>query len=286
MAKAPTLEETFNHYLREHSLPRGNEVKDRAIMAAPVRCFGSRQITAIKADDVDRYAQARMQGRYGPPNREQRKVVGSTARREIIQMQAVVNFGLRRMDAGKTVNFPKPPDGKPRERWITETQQEEILSHIDKAPIGVRIFLRLALTYGVRKGAIMDLRFGSQVNFISETIDFNKPGARETRKRRPTVPMTKTIRDDLERVFITALGPRYVCPRSTPQDYERFMDSIGYEWVTPHVLKHSAITLMLRAGVAPGDVSKITRTDLRTIYKVYRHHTLDELKTIVEARCI
>jgi hypothetical protein len=55
-----------------------------------------------------------------------------------------------------------------------------------------RLFERLALTYGARRGAIMDLMFGPQVNFIAGSIDFNVPGKRPSRKRRPTVPMTKT----------------------------------------------------------------------------------------------
>lgn len=283
---APKLSVAFDLYLREHSLPRGNEVKDRATMAAPLRCFGVKRITAITKTGIDYYTQDRLAGKWGTPGRAPRKVTGPTIRREIIQMQAVVNFALRHMGEHQKVNFPKPADGRPRERWITEPQQDEILSHIDTAPLGVRIFLRLALTYGVRQGAIMDLRFGDQVDFLSETIDFNRPGARETRKRRPVVPMTKNIRADLEEAFCERGRGAAVCPSTTPRDFSKFMGGLGYSWVTPHVLKHSAITLMLRAGVAPSDVSKITRTDLRTIYKVYRHHTLDELRSIVDARCI
>jgi len=171
--------------------------------------------------------------------------------------------------------------------WLTDVQERELLSALPSAPTSVRIFTRLALTYGVRRGAIMDLRYDSQmVNFLTNTIDFNVPGKPTNRKRRPVVPMTKTIRADLSADFEgKSFGDRVV-DANTPKAFKAFMKEIGYEWVTPHVLKHTAITSMLRQGVPPGDVSKLTATDLRTIYRVYRHHTADELLNIAEARGI
>jgi len=128
---------------------------------------------------------------------------------------------------------------------------------------------------------MMDLTW-DQVNFVANSIDFNVPGRAAVRKRRPVVPMTATVRELL--TWHREKGGRHVLARNTPRQFDAAMKQIGYEWVTPHVLKHTAITLMLRAGVAPGDVSKLTATDLRTIYKTYRHHTDQELLEIAERR--
>ncbi|MDH3582386.1 MAG: hypothetical protein OEM91_17405 [Hyphomicrobiales bacterium] len=167
---------------------------------------------------------------------------------------------------------------------MTEEQQTEVLADLWKADIDVQIFVRMGLTYGVRRGAMMGLSFGPQVNFLTGAIDFNEPGSRQTRKKRPVVPMTKSIRGDLEMVFKAKGRGQKVLARNTAALFAAHMDRVGYGWVTPHVLKHTAITLMLRAGVRDSEVAKMTGTDLRTIHSVYRHHTLGELADIAEAR--
>ena len=279
----PTVAEVFDFYLQKHSLPRGNEKSDRQNMRAPLAAFAERHARGIKDADAEVYALKRSKGDFGG-----RTVSPSTIRRELVALQAVLNYGSRKlMIPGRpTFQLPKPQESAPREKWITEEQQAEILSHINEADLAVRIFLRIGLTYGVRKGAIIDLHFGNQVNFITGTIDFNVPGKRATRKRRPVVPMTDNIRADLELRFAQRGEQSRVCDWNTPYHFTKFMRSIGYDWVTPHVMKHSAITLMLRSGEVPEDVAKLTSTDLRTIYKTYRHHTVEELKGIAEGRGI
>lgn len=275
-----TVAQAFDYYLRYHSLPRGNERTDRQTMRAPLVAFGDWPTSAVTNTEVDGFARERAVGRHGHC-----PVKSSTIRREIVALQAVINFCISKgVIKGAKVTFPKPRDGAPRDKWVTEEQQADILSRLPEASLDVRIFLRLALTYGVRRGAIMDLRFGPQVDFISNTIDFNKPGFETNRKRRPTVPMTRSIRREMEEMFKKKARGSRVCETTTPEHYRDFMTSIGYGWVTPHVLKHSAVTLMLRAGVQPMDVAKLTATDLRTIYKVYRHHTVEELTAIAESR--
>jgi len=268
-------------YIRQHSRPRGNEITDRRVLRAPVGAFGEAPAASISDADVQSYSRARSRGQYGP-----KKVKPSTIRREIVALQAVLNWALRKdlIRANRPFRFEKPSDDAVRDLWLTAEQEREVLDALHDAPVSVRIFTRLALTYGVRRGAIMDLRYdGAMVNFVTNTINFNVPGKPTNRKRRPVVPMTRTIRDDLSAAF---QGGGWVCERNTPKVFKAFMRSIGYEWVTPHVLKHTAITSMLRQGVPPGDVSKLTATDLRTIYRVYRHHTADELLGIAEARGI
>jgi integrase len=279
-----TLKQVFDIYLRLHSIPQGNDRTDCFVMTSPLAAFGDWPATGIKDSDVEAFILRRQKGAYSS---KKVKAAPSTIRREIVALQAVLNFASRKeLIPGKPVfRFPKPSDGQGRVLWLTEDQQAEVMKKANElAPLTVRLFLRLGLTYGVRKGAMMDLAFGDQVNFLTNSIDFNKPGKRVTRKRRSVVPMTKTVRGDLEEMLKLKKRGDRVLDYNTPYLYEKFMTGIGFGWVHCHLLKHSAITAMLRAGVADMDVARMTSTDLRTIARVYRHHGFDELTKIAEGR--
>lgn len=271
-------------YFRQHSRPKGTEKSDRQNLRAPLGAFGDWPPSTIKHADVDAYARGRARGKHGT-----KPVKPATIRREIVALQAMLNWcSDRDMIRGRpTFKFHKPSENyEPRDRWLTEDQERDVLDRLNEASTSVQIFTRLGLTYAVRKGAMMDLRFGPQVNFLTNIIDFNDPKRPKVRKRRSVVPMTRTIRAGMEQAFKGKAAGDHVLDRNTPHQFKRFMEGIGYGWVTPHVLKHTAITLMLRQGVPPGDVAKLTATDLRTIYRTYRHHTQDELLTIAEGRGI
>jgi integrase len=52
---------------------------------------------------------------------------------------------------------------------------------------------------------------------------------------------------------------------------------------SPHTLKHTAITWMLRRGLSPWQVSGITNTSVATILRVYGHRVQDDLREAVNA---
>ena len=271
----PTVQEIAQVYLEKHSQPRRNRVGDESILKSPLAAFGDMQAHDITHDHIDKYVERRMTG-----------VKSSTVRRELVALQAVLNYGSKRglVQQEKVFRFQKPPEGRPRDLWLTEEQETEVLNHMNNASVSVRLFTKLALTYGCRKGALMDLKFGDQVNFITGVIDFQDSKLAPNRKRRTSVPITPDIRGDLETQFEQRRGKGRVLDYDTPYRYKKFMTSIGYAWATPHVLKHTAITLMLRAGVKLEDVAKLTATDERTLLRVYRHHSFDELLNIAGAR--
>ena len=72
--------------------------------------------------------------------------------------------------------------------------------------------------------------------------------------------------------------------RSADDDFRAFMEAIDYPWVTLHVLKHSAVTLMRRGGAEFSAIAALTETDERTLRKVYNHVTADEKLLTLAAR--
>lgn len=276
-----TVADVFEAYIYMHSRRRGNEKSDRQNMRAPLAAFGKTAAVAVRDQDVDAYARRRAAGSHG-----ERAVKPATIRRELTALQAVLNFGSRKgmIRSKPTYRFEKPSDGQGRDTWLTEQQEREIIARLPDAPLGVRLFTKMGLAYGARKGVLLDLRFGPQVDFITGKIDFNPPDKVVSRKRRPVVPMTVGIRADLEEAFLIRGRGKRVCGMRSASAFDTFMRDIGYGWVTPHVMKHTAITLMLRRGIAIETVAKLTATDPRTILRVYRHHTMDELLSVVDQR--
>lgn len=269
-----TVERAIEDYIVRHARPKGQERSARNNLRASVKAMGNLPADGLCDGDITAYTKKRL-----------KEVKSSTVRREIAGLQAAMNWAMKKVLASpKRFHFDKPPDGVPRDRWITEDQEREIRSLLPKAPLDVQIFFELAITYAARRGAILDLHFGRQIDFIGGYIDFHPAGVPETNKRRPRGPMFPHVRDLLAQRMQEVGGGRVLDGWTTIHRYERFMEEIGYRWVTPHVLKHSAITLMLRGGVRPEDAAAATGTSLHTIMKHYRHHSKTELLSIFGRR--
>ena len=58
---------------------------------------------------------------------------------------------------------------------------------------------------------------------------------------------------------------------------------IDLQGVTPHVLKHTAITWALQRGATTWDAAGYFGTSIETIERVYGHHAPDHMRTAVEA---
>jgi integrase len=267
-----TIATAITDYIDRHAAAHRQERTARMKLRAPLEAFGKRAIGKISADDIEAYTTKRMFGGYGKV-----KVKAPTIRAEIVMLQAALNWYCKRHDRPERFEFEKPRDSDRRDLWLDEKQERTALEAAQGWPSDARLFLMLGLTYGARKGAMLDLRFGAQVDFARNRIDFNRPGADETRKRRPAGPMPPDLRDALWARF-EEVGPGPVLEGdATEKRYRAGMEAIGLGWATAHVLKHSAITLQLRGGAALDRVSGLTRTSLPTLMKHYRHHADDEM---------
>jgi integrase len=58
-------------------------------------------------------------------------------------------------------------------------------------------------------------------------------------------------------------------------------DEAGLQGITPHTLRHTAITWMLQRGVSMWDVSGYFNVSMETIEKVYGHHCPDYMNSAI-----
>lgn len=272
-----TVAEAATVYIEEKARPEGGDVTAGRKLRAPLEALGDRDAGTLTEVDVQEFIADREAGEWGP-----RAVGGSTIRSELTALQAALNWTLsKHLNVSRPYRFEKPAEGPPRVKWLKDHERARMMDNLADQPADVRIFVRLGLAYGARRGAMLDLRFGDQVRFMERVIDFNVPGATKTKKRRAVVPMTPAIYDELALRMQEIGGGAVLNGMATVEAYMRFAESLQLGWATPHVLKHTCVTHMRRARKSWDDISEITATDPDTLRANYSHFDKDELLAAV-----
>ena len=272
-----TVLDAASIYIEKKARPEGGDATARRKLRAPLEALGDRDAGALTDLDVQEFIADREAGEWGP-----RAVGGSTIRSELTALQAALNWTLsKHLNISRPYRFEKPAEGPPRVKWLKDHERARIMGNLDGQPADVRIFIRLGLAYGARRGAMLDLRFGDQIRFMERVIDFNVPGAPKTKKRRALVPMTTAIYEELASRMQEIGGGPVLNGTATVDAYTRYVESLQLGWATPHVLKHTCVTHMRRASKSWDDISEITATDPDTLRANYSHFDKDELLAAV-----
>lgn len=294
-----TVGELAEWYLEIWAVPRGIDETQARCLKAPLRHFGRLRPQEITYETIAAYLTLRT---------KRDKVSLSTVRRELgavkaVLGQAVKKHILRPADV-PVIELPPEGDGRRSDHdWLTEEEERAILraASVWAAEPGVRLpvrvsrqagraFLAIALETGARREAIAELTW-DRVDLDAGLVDFNRPGRRRTRKRRARVPITGALRGALQAMrdadYYRAEIGRYVVGERGANAYDRFRRTHeGGKWVraSPHVLRHTCATLMLRAGVDIWTVAGVLADKAETVERTYGHHSPDHLRSAVGRR--
>ncbi len=157
----------------------------------------------------------------------------------------------------RALKIERPPKPAPKERYLTRTEIDQLLS-VEMAP-HIRVAIILMLTTAGRVGAILDLTW-TRVDFergqINLRIDEIGP-----RKGRAVVPMNSMLRAALQDTRQAALSESVVewaggRVQSIRTGFNAALEAAGLKDVSPHVLRHTAAVDMAAAGVP---ISKISQ---------------------------
>lgn len=228
--------------------------------------------------------------------RHKRGISDGTIRRELGVLTAAGNHavGENRMTRMPTVFRPEPPPGK--DRWLTRGEAALLLwcTRTAKGRGHMPLFCRLALYTGARKSAILGLRW-SQVDLVNGLINFNPPGRKQTKKRRPIVPIARPLLCALKRAqrratsaFVIEVDGQPIkdvqtafdgaCARADaylrrkareagqPEPEPRFTD------VTPNTLRHTCGTWLAQKGVDLWKVGNWLGHSNERTTELYAHH--------------
>lgn len=247
--------------------------------------FGAMDPLDIHPQHVREFTRQRLAGELG------RQVCSSTIRRQLGVLIAAMNHAVaeKRLKPTDLPPIPLPEAAPPRDRWLTGDEVTKLFeTAAARRPDPERLsrverFVALAYYTAGRKEALQSLEW-RQVDWDLGMIHLARTGERVTKKRRASVPMHPTLRTILERARREATG-HLVLDHSgnVRKSFASLVEAAGMVDVTPHVLRHTAATHMLRRGVAIWKVAGILGDTVTTVQKTYGHHVPEALMEAVEA---
>lgn len=208
-----------------------------------------------------------------------RVLSSGTINKDMEVMRAALNHAKREGYISEVPSIrmlPKPP---PRDRYLEAHEVRNLLAACEEPHL--RMFVLLAIHTLQRPGAIFDLQIG-QVNLARRRIDFNPPGRVQTSKRRPVVPITNTLRPELEQAMNDSLSGYLVeylgkPLKSVRRSFEGACKRAGLVDVSPYVLRHTGATLLAANGVPIWQISGMLGHSISKTTEIYAKHSPDFL---------
>jgi integrase len=213
------------------------------------------------------------------------------SRRELAFLGAAIKHWHR--EHGPLTVLPAivlPQKPSPRQNFMTRQEAAAFLRAARRTPHLARFFI-IGWYTGSRRDVIAGTKW-SMIDFKVEIMQRKEVGWVETKKRAPPVRMSERLMAHLKRwrrmddesvVYVVNFrGNRISRPVSS---WERVREEAGLpEYVTPHILRHSRATTMMRDGVDPWEAANALGMSLEVLTKVYGHHHPDWQKSAAEAR--
>lgn len=221
-----------------------------------------------------------------------KEVSQSTVRRELVTLQAAVNYWHGESQLAAVPKIIKPAESQAVQRYLTRNEAAKMLWFAyRKRWFHIVRFILIGIYSGTRHATILSLKWypSDDAGHVDvEGCKLYRRGAMvgQTKKRRPTSRLPDRLMAHLRRwrEMDLAHGPQSAIIRwhGKPIAKERrawdlVVKGAGLdEEVTPHVLKHTCITWLLQEGkLELWDISGLTGTSMKTIENTYGHQDAD-----------
>jgi len=276
-----TISEVLGIYGEEHGSSVADPARIGYAITALMSFWGSLPVASINGTTCRRYATMRDRS------------VG-TVRRELGVLRAAVSHCQREghITYAPSVVMPDKPDAK--DRWLTRSEAARLISAARSDPRSRHIawFTLISLYTGTRKSAVLGLQFtpntmGGWIDLDRGILHRRGHAERSTKKRRGSVPMPTKLLAHMRR--LQANGNRWAVEYKgagcldVKRSFARSCRAADLDGVTPHTLKHTAVTWALQRGVSIADASSYFSTSIQTIETVYWHHSPDFMRSAVDA---
>ena len=238
-----------------------------------------------------------------------RKVSASTVRRDLGVLQSAIKHAFQTQLVTRTVIVSRPPESRPRERWLTRSEAAMLLAaalgfqpiaydtqsrqslvwrRVARPQYHLCLFMIVGLYTGRRKEAILSLRW-SKVDLGRGKIDFRRDSTPETKKKRGLCAIPPRLRPHLVRAKGNGhnIGHVVLWEGEAIEDIKTaFNNAVKRAYlsgVTPHTLKHTAATWLMQSGTDPFKISDFLATSVPTLLKHYGHHNPDHQSEVAAA---
>lgn len=215
----------------------------------------------------------------------QRAMSDATVRYELSMLSVALRWAA---DLGYIAKPPKvwrPDPPERRERHLTRAQFEKWFAQV-RAP-HARLYVELGLATMARPSAILELTW-PQVDFDRGTVDLNPRGRRQTKKRRPVVPLNEDALAALAEAYkgrqsnyVIEVGARQV--KSIKKAFQAASARSGIH-VTPYTLRHTGAVWAAEAGIPMSEIAQfLGHDDDTTTQKYYSRYSPGYLRRVSEA---
>ncbi len=235
--------------------------KERQLIQHIIPFFRNQSLAAVTTDDVERYKQRRL-GEGAAP---------ATINRELAVLSHMANKALEwKWFAAKPYVVRRYKESNGRINFLTIEQcrkLEEAAAH--DANENIHTFVVVGLRTGMRHQEILRMRWADiEFDKLSVWIEEAKAGSREQ-------PLTRDVVEYLKaRKAMLPSGCEWVFPspasisghaHTMRKAFRRVVKSAGFDpdKITPHIMRHTAVTHLVQAGV-----------DLPTVQRISGHKTL------------
>lgn len=288
LSRTPTIGEVCDAYMKYRKpLIASPETLDY-VFAAPKRIIGDLLTDSFTqtqvAEYVKRRTQEKAQGRYA--GRHAGKTVSeATVNKELRMVRAALNWASAEGVISRKPEFRiELSVGDVRDVWITKEQANALM---EEASPHLALFILIALSTAKRREAILSLTW-NRVDLSRpghEFIDFGDDVGNKKRGVTPVAGNTRLIealkrtRARVEKRTKGDIGERYVIEWRGKRvaDVKTALAATARRAKVPHVsshmLKHSAITWMVQAGVSYERIAKFANTSKEIVERVYGHHS-------------
>ena len=279
----PTIRQIAAGYLADR-MPRVAAPNTlRHAVTALTRHLGDLQPAHLTRERCRAYHMARRTEGHQAPGAKRRKAVGpGTVIRELVTLRAAFRWAIREQWISAEPYVEMPPAPPPRDRWLTRQEADRLLAEA-KAP-HVHLFLLLGLHTAARKEALLTLTW-DQVDLKAGRI---RLGESVGKKRRAIVPINDVLREGLEDAYQGRTGTHVIEHGGNPVTSIRTGIAAAarrakLEGVTANVLRHTAASWMVQAGVPLAKVSAFLGNTEAMVDRVYGHHAPDWLDAAAKA---
>ncbi len=267
----PPSQATIAEIMRAYTEARLPHVESKAVMRT-----SAQTITRIIGNLAPR-----MLGRATYASRRSAEgVADGSVRRELAILRAAMAWAVREHWIAEAPYVEMPPRPPARDRWLTRADVDRLI-HSAQSP-HIRLFIVLAFHTAARAGAILELTW-DRVDLERRLIHYNRPGRRETKKRRAVVPINTVALAELQAQRMVAVSEYVIEFRGRPvasikTGFAAARRRAGIVDCSPHVLRHSAATHMVMARVPMVDIARMLGDTVAMVEQVYGHHSPEFLK--------
>lgn len=287
-----TVAEALAAYGAEHAPHAADRFRIGHAITALLPFWSDLPISAITRANCRHYGEQRR--RRSADNAVGVPIATGTIRRELGTLRAALNHCVREGYLARAPHVFLPEKPAPRDRWLTRSEAARLLHAAYRNPRTRHVarFILIGLYTGTRKATILELSFmpsttAGWIDTAAGLLYRRGSAATETSKRRPTARLPRQLHAHArrweragQRWAVEFRGARVASLKSA---WRAACAAAGLEGVTPHTLRHTAITWAMQRGAAPADVAGFFGVSLEVLERTYWHHHPDFQSSAVAA---